>query len=64
MRISFSPRLGVGIDRVTGWDLSESNSSSVDNVFDTYINCAREDCEKRELAACKTLGSLVPNLIR
>ena len=33
----------VGIDRVTGWDLSESNSSSVDNVFDTYINCARED---------------------
>ena len=35
----------------TSADLSESNSSCVDNVFDMCISCAKEACEKRELAA-------------
>ncbi len=34
----------------------QSNSFCVDGVFDMYINCAKEAYEKRELAACKTLG--------
>ena len=34
--------------------LSESNSSSVDNVFDMYIHSAKEVCEKHELAALDT----------
>ena len=28
----------------------------MDNVFDMYIKCAKEACETRELAACKTLA--------
>ena len=42
----------------TSADLSESNSSCVDNVFDMYINCAKEACETRELVVCKTLAVL------
>ena len=51
-------------------DLYKGNSSCVDNVFDTHINCAKEACEKRELAACKTLavaqclGALIVSLAR
>ena len=34
-------------------DLYKGNSFCVDDVFDTYINCAKEACEKRELAAVR-----------